>query len=236
MASLTGENNVRSKPRRPDTASPTVSTIAPILTVMIDAFERRDVATADVAAGAYLKAEMDDFVLIKLTGESVDILLSMEAAYAKFVTYEKGVKTLYGRLKKALYGCVKSALLWYKLLQGTLKTMGVTIKPCNPCVANCMINGSQCTVAWYVDDTKISHVNPDVVTRVIETLEGHFGKMTVTRGHEHVFLGMNIKYNDNQTATISMKQYLQDVIWTLTTKQQLQQSDHCLNWMRLWHH
>jgi hypothetical protein len=196
---------------RAETASPTVSTIALMLTIMIDAFERRDVATADVA-GAYLNAQMDDFVLIKFTGESVDILLSMEPAYTKFVTYEKGVKTLYGRLKKALYGCVKSALLWYKLLQGTLKTMGFTINPYDPCVANCMIEGSQCTIAWYVDDTKISHVNPEVVTRVIETLEGHFGKMTVTRGREHVFLGMKIKYNENQTATITMKQYLEEAL------------------------
>jgi len=45
-----------------ETASPTVSTVALMLTIMIDAYERRDVATADVA-GAYLKAKMDDFVL-----------------------------------------------------------------------------------------------------------------------------------------------------------------------------
>ena len=38
---------------------------------MIDAYERRDVATAD-AAGAYLKATMDDYVLIKFVGESVN--------------------------------------------------------------------------------------------------------------------------------------------------------------------
>ena len=195
-----------------ETASPTVSTIALILTIMIDAFERRDVATADVA-GAYLNAKMDDFVLIKFTEESVDILLTMEPAYAKFVTYENGKKVLYGRLKKALYGCVKSALLWYKLLEDTLvKQMGFVVNPYDPCVANCMIEGSQCTIAWYVDDTKISHVNPDVVTKIIDTLESHFGKMSVTRGREHTFLGMNIRYNDNQTATITMKQYLEEAI------------------------
>jgi hypothetical protein len=94
------------------TASPTVSTAALMLTILIDAYERRDAATADVA-GAYLKATMNDYVLIKFVGESVDILLKMESSYAKFVTYEKGVKVLYARLKKALYGCVQSALLWY---------------------------------------------------------------------------------------------------------------------------
>ena len=90
------------------TASPTVATDALMLSIMIDAYEGRDVATADVA-GAYLKAFMDDLVIIKYTGESVDILCNMKPEYEKFVVVEKGVKVLYARLIKALYGCVKSA-------------------------------------------------------------------------------------------------------------------------------
>jgi uncharacterized protein YeaC (DUF1315 family) len=51
---LKGRTVADSRKQRPlytkaETASPTVSTIALILTIMIDAFERRDVATADVA-------------------------------------------------------------------------------------------------------------------------------------------------------------------------------------------
>ena len=38
-------------------------------------------------------------------------------------------------------------------------------------MANCMIEGKQCTIAWYVDDTKISHVDPKVVTRIFQELE-----------------------------------------------------------------
>jgi hypothetical protein len=193
------------------TASPTVNTAALMLTIMIDAYEKRDVATADVA-GAYLKATMKDYVIIKFVGESVDIILTMEPSYEKLVTYEKGIKVLYARLKKALYGCVQSALLWYTLFHDTLKQMGFTINPYDPCVANSVIDGSQCTIAWYVDDTKISHVNPDVVTKIIETLEKHFGKMTVTRGREHVFLGMKIVYTEEQTAKITMHQYLREAL------------------------
>jgi hypothetical protein len=111
-----------------ETASPTVSTVALLLTVLVDAYEGQDVETCDVA-GAYLKASMKDFVIIKFTGESVDIILKMEPSHAKFVTYENGVKTLYARLKKALYGCVQSALLWYKLFHDTLKKMGFAINP-----------------------------------------------------------------------------------------------------------
>ena len=81
---------------------------------------------------------------------------------------------------KALYGCVRSALLWYELFAGTLKKMGFELNPYQPCVANKMIEGTQCTIAWYVDDNKISHVNKDVVTSAIEEIEKNFGKMTVT--------------------------------------------------------
>ncbi len=47
-----------------------------MLTLLIDAQERRDVATTDVV-GAYLMADMNDFVLVKLTGESVGIMCTV---------------------------------------------------------------------------------------------------------------------------------------------------------------
>jgi hypothetical protein len=125
---------------------------------------------------------------------------------------ENGRKVLYVRLIKALYGCVKSALLWYDLFKNELVDMGFELNPYNPCVANCDIEGKQCTIAWYVDDNKISHVDPAVVTRIIEKIESRFGKMTVVRGKEHVFLGMNIRYTDEGTAVIVMKDYLSEAI------------------------
>ena len=36
--------------------------------------------------------------------------------------------------------------------------------------------------------------------------------MSVTRRNEHVFLGMNIKFNKNNTVIITMKEYLQEAI------------------------
>ena len=52
----------------------------------------------------------------------------------------------------------------------------------------------------------IAHINPDIVTMIIGKIEDPFGKMTVTRGKEHVFLGMNIRYTENRTAIITMKE------------------------------
>ncbi|KAI2490768.1 Reverse transcriptase (RNA-dependent DNA polymerase) [Fragilaria crotonensis] len=128
------------------------------------------------------------------------------------MTVENGAKVIYVRLIKALYGCVQSALLWYEMFHSYLEEIGFERNPYDPCVANKVINGKQCTVAWYVDDMKISHVDPNVVTQVIEQIEDRFGKMTVTRGKEHTFLGMKILYKENGTAEITMRDYLEEAI------------------------
>lgn len=151
-------------------------------------YENRDVATADVV-GAYLHANMDDFTLLKLQEDVVEIMCEVNPMYIDFVVIENGKKVLYLLLLKALYGCVRSALLWYELFHNTLRALGFVLNPYDPCVANKMINGKQCTIVWYVDDTKISHVDPNVVTDVILKIEERFGKMSVTRGREHEFLG-----------------------------------------------
>jgi hypothetical protein len=138
-----------------------------MISIMIDAKERRDVATANVE-GAYLHAHMEDFVLLKLVGEAVNIMCQVNPKYKKFVVIENGKKVLYLQLLKVLYGCVQSALLWYNLFTNTLVRMGFKLNPYDLCVANSQIKGKQCTVAWYVDDNKISHVDGTVVTDIIK--------------------------------------------------------------------
>jgi len=92
------------------TASPTVSTDALLISLIVDAHELRNVAVADVVE-VYLKADMNDYTLLKYTGESVDIMCKMNPKYEEYVITESGRKVLYVQLLKALYGCVVSALL-----------------------------------------------------------------------------------------------------------------------------
>jgi hypothetical protein len=114
--------------------------------------------------GAYLQAKLDDFTLLKMEGESVDIMCSICENYREYMKVENGKKVLYLQLMKALYGCVKSTLLWYVLFTSTLQGMGFELNPYDTCVANKMFGGKQCTIAWYVDNNKISHVEVKVVT------------------------------------------------------------------------
>ena len=54
--------------------------------------------------------------------------------------------------------------------------MGFELNPYDLCVANANIEGKQCTVCWYGDDNKISHVDPKVADEAIKTIEEKFGK------------------------------------------------------------
>ena len=94
-----------------ESASPTtMPTDALVLSIITDAHEERDVlATADVA-GVYLKADMDDFVSMKVTNDSVDILCNSNLKHKQFVTKTDDIKLWYLRFIKAIFGCVKSAL------------------------------------------------------------------------------------------------------------------------------
>ena len=133
--------------------------------------------------------------------------------YRNFLTTEQKKPVLYLRLARALYGCVKSAMLWYQLFTTTLKGLGFKLNPYDTCVANATVRGKQCTIVWYVDDNKISHVDPSVVTDIIHKIEAKFGKMTVTRGDKHEFLGMQIHLDKScGTAQISMSSYLREAI------------------------
>ena len=192
-----------------DSTSPAVQLESILMSLMIDALERRDVATCDIV-GAYLFAEMDEFVLIRLTGESVKIMCEINPTYNEYVTYEKGKPVLYLQLIKALYGCIRSALLWYRTLVDELFDQGFKLNPYDPCVANKMINGTQCTICWYVDDLKISHIDENVVSDVINKIEAKFGKMTVKRGKTHTFVGMDIEFTSKGTVSILMKEYIKE--------------------------
>ena len=55
-----------------------------------------------------------------------------------------------------------------------------------------VINGKQFTIVWYFNDNKLYHVNPSVVTEILEVIKKHFGELVISRGDEHYFLGIQI--------------------------------------------
>jgi len=111
---------------------------------------------------------------------------------------------------------LQAALLFWKNLFGYLSNqLGFTANPYDPCVVNKIVDGKQCTVAWHVDDLKISHVDEKVVEEVVAKLNNRYGKETPlsgTRGDTHDYLGMTIDFSKVGKVIFSMHDYVHNLI------------------------
>ena len=133
-----------------------------------------------------------------------------------FIEKEKKVLSL--QLLKALYGCLRSALLWYELYSTKLKGMGFVLNPHDSCVADKDINGKQFSIGYFVDDNGLTHAEQQVIENVVQMVEKEVGKITVSRGNSHTFLGMKIIFNDNGTVSIDMSEHVLEVLQDFSRK------------------
>ena len=149
--------------------SPTCLTESLFLTILIDAMEQHDVAGFDVP-GAYLQTDIpaDKRILLRIIYEFVDIMCEVNLDYKPCVQYDNGIKVLYVKVMRSIYGCIESDLLWYNLYVNTLKYLGFIFNTYYRCMANKIIYGNQCTIVWCVDDNNLLHVDPNVVTIILE--------------------------------------------------------------------
>ncbi len=131
------------------------------------------------------------------------------------MVYEKGKKTLYTSVERALYGMLQAALLWYKKFRSDLENVGFKFNPYDPCIANRMVNGKQQTIRFHVDDVMSSHVDPKVNTAFAKWLQktyGKIGEVKVHRGKSHEYLGQNFHYRGNGILEIEQKDYVRKLI------------------------
>ena len=76
------------------------------------------------------------------------IIAQIDPTFGQFIRSDDKMVV---QLKKALYGCVESAKLWYDLLSSTLSSDGYAPNPMDSCIFNKTVKGKQCTVVVYVD-------------------------------------------------------------------------------------
>ena len=116
-----------------------------LIATTIDACELRYVANVDVK-GAHLHAKIDKFSLVKIKGSQVDVVCHIHKDYERHATVENGERVLCMMLNSGSCGTLQGALLWYKMLTSKLIENGFTVNSCGSCVANKIIDGSQCTM------------------------------------------------------------------------------------------
>ena len=114
--------------------------------------------------------------------------------------------------EKAMYGCLRNPLLFYRKLRKEINTFGFVANPYDTRVEKKWVIGSQTTVVCHVDDIKISHKEPEEVTAIIAYLEAIYGKITVKRRKNHTYLGMDIDLSDGGLEKICMSGYIDEAV------------------------
>ncbi len=108
-----------------------------------------------------------------------------------------------------------SALLFYKQWKNDLEGMGFKINPCDACTANKMVNGKQLTVAWHVDNLKVSHVDKAVARDFIEWVRqlcGKTGDVKPVFGDKHVHLGMTLDCSQKGSPRVDMRDHVNEML------------------------
>jgi len=102
---------------------------------------------------------------------------------------------------------LQSSLLCHKKFRKDIEETGCEVNPRDPCVANKMTNGKQHAIAWHVDDSKASHVDPKVNDQFIKWLNkkcGAISEATAARGKKHAHLGMTLDFTKDGSAIVDM--------------------------------
>jgi hypothetical protein len=80
---------------------------------------------------------------------------------------------------------------------------------------NKIVEGTQLTVAWHVDDLKLSHAKSLVVDQFIADMEGEFAKETPlnkSRGKVHDYLGMTLDFSKAGEVMLTMIDYIKIIL------------------------
>ena len=176
-------------------SSPTVAHETVMMIIAIAAIEKRLIATCDIT-GAYLECDFadDDEVIMTIDPFLAQLLAQIDPTVDQKKD-EKGV--IYVKLKKALYGCVQSAKLWYDKLCTVLEENAYVKNDYDQCLFNKMVDGVQITVAFHVDDLLITSVSQELIDSLEGVLKANFSDITINKGNKHSYLAMNMEVTDS---------------------------------------
>jgi hypothetical protein len=120
---------------------------------------------------------------------------------------------IYLEILKALYGMIKSPLLFYRKLRKDLESIGFTVNPYDICVANKTVKDKQLTVAFHVDDLKVSYGDPKAVDGFVAWIkevyeDPEIKKITPSRGKVNDYLWMTLDFSIPGMVKLMMKDYI----------------------------
>jgi hypothetical protein len=221
---VAGGNKQRDFISKEEASLPAVATESVSLTCIIDAEEARDVAVIDTpntSIQTHIEDEKD-MVFIKIRGVLVEMLVDIAPKVYKphVTTDKKGTKQLLVQCQNGIYGTMVASLLCCCKFCKSLTGIGFKFNPCDPCIANKVIKGSQMTVAFHVDDCKLSHKDPKEMDKMTKWLKEEYksifedgsGQMAVNCGKVHTYLGVTLDCATPGQVKIRMIECIQEIM------------------------
>jgi hypothetical protein len=207
-----GDCQDRSQYTAAETSSPTVSTTSIFLLAQIAAAEGRDVTTIDIGS-AYLNALMpktdpSKLVFMRISKEVSQIMANLDNTFNSFLNTDG---TLVVELDRALYGCIESALLWFRELSGFLTKIGFVANPYDICVMNRTTKAGKATIGIYVDDILLTCSHPSLADTIIQDLEKEYKQLKVNRGLMHNYLGMVLDFSHKVVVKVSQSGMIEEI-------------------------
>jgi hypothetical protein len=194
-----------------DLASPTCATQTLFIVAAIAVKKKWLVTTADIGT-AYLNAHLiREDIFMTLDEHSSSILNSLDS---RFIPHHVS-KKITVRLRKALYGCVESALLWYKHLDGTLKEAGFE----RNLYDRCLYVAPGIHVLIYVDDLFIASESEEKKDKLIKLLREKYKAITLSEGKIHSYLGMKFNFSSPGQVSITMLNQIEEALQDMDVKE-----------------
>ena len=194
----------------PDKSSPTPAINSIFIVTAIAAHKECTVVSLDIG-NAYVNAPITGPpVYMRLNTELSKYVCELDINYESFVR-DNG--ELIVKLKKALYGCVQSSLLWFNYISSMLCEVGFQQNPCDECVFNVGEGDDMITVIVYVDALLIISLDQESIEDLVDYLSEKFEKITVHRGKKHSYIGMSFDFESNSgSVVITMSGYIESLM------------------------
>lgn len=202
----------RSQYSEAETRSSTAQNSTVMMMLCIAAYHGMHVQSIDIAA-AYLNANITSRrIHMRLTPQLTAVLVRLYPQYKRFVNRNTGTITVL--LKKALYGLLESAKLWFEHMKATLLAYGFTQSKTDPCLF--FIPGGPgvfIMLCLHVDDMLVISWRDPLLARLAEHLKKKYKRINVQSGDTLSHLGMSLTFNRAQrSVTISQPGFLADIL------------------------
>ena len=154
-------------------------------------------------------------MLLKLTGEiSLLLVESNLEKWRKHLTKESGKWDIRVTCDRGICVAMSDALLVCKKIDKMLKSWGLILNPCNPCVWNKIVNQKQLAVIFHMDDLMMAHLRSSTVVEGIKLLDEVCGSqdlLTVVRGKIYECAGVTIEFSLKVGAALHQNYFIKKI-------------------------